>query len=57
MKPGQEALQELRHYRDLRRRRDRLIRQALREGCPRGRVALACGLSIKRIKQIERMGG
>lgn len=48
------TLDELRRYRDLRRRRDALIRRAARAGYTRARIAGAVGLSPDRVKQITR---
>lgn len=45
---------ELRRYRELRRRRDALIRRARKAGYTRAQVAQAAGLTPDRIKQITR---
>lgn len=47
-----EPLVELRRYRDLRRRRDPLIRRAARDGHSRAEIAAAVGLGADRVKQI-----
>jgi DNA-binding XRE family transcriptional regulator len=55
MEPSMEnPMVELRRYRELRRRRDGLIRRARKAGYTRAQVAQAAGLSPDRIKQISR---
>lgn len=50
----ENPLTELRQYRDLRRRRDLLIRRAARAGYSREQIANAVGLSRAHVKQIIR---
>jgi len=52
----ENPLTELRRYRELRRRRDPLIRRAARAGYSRKQIADAAGLGADRIKQIVRQG-
>lgn len=50
----ENPLTHLRNYRELRRQRDPLIRQAARQGKSRQRIATAAGLSYDRVRQILR---
>lgn len=47
-------IEELRTYRDLRRRRDVLIRRAHRDGHPVARIAAASGLTVRRVRELVR---
>lgn len=47
-----DALTELRQYRDLRRRRDPLIRRAAREGASRRQIASAAGVHVQTVRRI-----
>jgi hypothetical protein len=49
------ALEELRQYRELSRRRDRLIRRAARDGRSQRQIARAVGMHIDSVKRILRM--
>lgn len=50
-----DPLKELREYRELRRRRDGLIRKAAKDRRTRPEIGAAAGLSVDRITQI--LGG
>ena len=53
MTEERKALAQLREYRELRRRRDRLILQARNEGHSTERIAQAVGMGVRNVGKIQ----